>query len=118
MKAKLFSIAICSLISLGGHAQGRILPVLEANTDVRNAGMGNTMMGNSDQHFIYGNSAAFVFSERRMSIDAGTEIYPKANDGRQMQYNLSGAYKLGDSRAVFGGVRYQGGIKVMSTNGS
>lgn len=108
----IISIVIFSFISLGCLAQGRILTSLEANPSARNAGMGNVMLGNTDEMYLYVNPAAFVFSKRRVGADFSTEIYPDSEVGRLMQYNFSGGYKFHPSRAVLAGVRYQGGLKV------
>ncbi len=115
MKRTIFAIAISSVVCLTGYAQGRILPVLESHTDVRSAAMGRSSMGTSQGQYLYNNPAAFLFSTHKANIDVSTEVFPKANEGRLMQYNLAGAYKLGDNSAIFAGVRYQGGIKVTTT---
>lgn len=114
MKKKFsFILALSTLLSMGANAQTRILPSLEANPDVRTAGMGNALLGNTKQMHIYSNPATMVYADRKMSIDLSTEIHPKAEDGRLMQYNVAGGYKLGKSNALMAGLRYQGGLIVM-----
>src|SRR3712207_9464905 len=88
-KKSLTILALSLATAMGMSAQSRILPILEANTDARSAAMGNTMLGNTDQMNIYSNPAALTFSSRTFSADAAMEVYPKAENGRLMQYNFA-----------------------------
>lgn len=97
-------------------AQSRILSILEGNTDVRSAAMGNAQLGNADRMYIYSNPAALTYSEKKFSADFSTEVFPKADDGRLMQYNLSAGYRFNNRSAVMAGIRYQGGLKVKAAN--
>ena len=113
MNRKILAIFILtSSIVLGASAQSRILPILEANPDIRTAAMGNTMLGSTNQMYIYSNPAALTFGPRRLSIDASTIAYPKSEDGRLMQYVASAGYKFANRSALLAGVRYQGGLTV------
>lgn len=99
-----------STLSLG--AQSRILPVLENNNDVRTAAMGNTLLGNAKQMYLYSNPAALAYSDKTFSVDLSGEFYPKVDAGRLRHYALSLGYKLGESSTLLGGVRYQGGLEL------
>ena len=113
MNRKILAIFILtSSIVLGASAQSRILPILEANPDIRTAAMGNTMLGSTNQMYIYSNPAALTFGPRRLSIDASTIAYPKSEDGRLMQYVASAGYKFANRSALLAGIRYQGGLTV------
>lgn len=113
-KKILATLTLSAIMTLSGSAQSRILPILEANPDVRSAAMGNAMLGNVNQMYIYANPAALVFDKHTFSIDAGTEVYPKAEEGRLMQYNLAAGYKFTERAAVLMGMRYQNGVTVNS----
>ncbi len=113
MKKQIFFILIilCSA-ALGGFAQSRILPVLEANPDVRTAGMGNTMLGNTAGMHLYVNPSALVFSQQTLATSFTTEIFPDTDAGRLIQYNFSAGCKIHENRAFFAGFRYQGGLSI------
>ncbi|MCI7070503.1 MAG: PorV/PorQ family protein [Bacteroides pyogenes] len=98
------------------QAQGRIMNAMEGQTSARNAGMGNAMMGNSSEMFLYDNLAAFSFSNRKFDAGVSTEIYPNSEVGRLRQYNLSSAYKFSGDRAVMAGFRYLGGTSIPAFN--
>lgn len=117
MNKKTFIIFALGLGStLIASAQSRILPVLEANTNAQSAAMGNSMLGNTNQMYIYSNPAALSFADHTLSIDAGTEIYPKSEDGRMMQYNLAAGYRFSNRSAIMAGMRYQNGLTVSAVN--
>lgn len=108
---------ICSLLPSSGWAQGRILTLLEANPDVRSAGMGHTMLGNSNQMHLYSNPAALVFARQKLSADLAAEVFPKTEIGRLMQYNFSAGFKFHPQQAFFAGVRRQGGLTIPVSDG-
>lgn len=110
------TIGLLSTLSLG--AQSRILPVLETNNDVRTAGMGNTLLGNTKQMYLYGNPAALAYSDKTFSVDLSGEFYPKVDAGRLSHYALSLGYKLGTSSTLLGGMRYQGGLTLETPSGA
>ncbi len=74
--------------------------------------MGNVMLGNTDEMYLYVNPAALVFSNKEFSVDFSSEFYPDSQVGRQMQYNLATGYKLGYHHAIFLGGRYQNGLDI------
>lgn len=95
-------------------AQSRILPILENNTDVRTAAMGNTQLGQAHDMYIYSNPASFSFNEERFSADVSTQLFPKSEEGRLQQYNFGAAYKLQKHSALMAGFRYQTGLSIPS----
>lgn len=107
---------LLSTLSLG--AQSRILPVLENNNDVRTAAMGNTLLGNAKQMYLYSNPAALAYADKTFSVDLSGEFYPQVDAGRLSHYALSLGYKLGRSSTLLGGVRYQGGLELNTQNGA
>ncbi len=74
--------------------------------------MGNTLLGNTDEMYLYANPSALVFSNKEMSVDLSGELYPKELAGREQQYNLSAGYKLGYHQALFLGARYKSGLDI------
>lgn len=118
MNMKTFTLfAVGLLFSLSGFAQGRILGSLEANPDVRSAGMGHVLLGNTDQMHLYSNPAALIFSRQKVSADLGTEIYPDSEVGRLAQFNFGGSFKFHPHRAFLVGLRRQGGLSLPTTAG-
>ncbi|HEY9542608.1 PorV/PorQ family protein [Prevotella sp.] len=115
-KKSLTILALSLATAMGMSAQSRILTILEANTDARSAAMGNTMLGNSDQMNIYSNPAALTFGDRTLRADATMEVYPKAENGRLMQYNVAGGYRFKNGSALMAGFRYQNGLTVEAVN--
>ncbi len=104
---KIFVIIItvcCGLLSIS-KLQGQTLNYLETTTSARSAAMGNTMLGHTDEMFIYTNPSALLFSNKSLSLDFSSELYPETMGERQVQYNLSGAYNFGN-QALFVGARY------------
>lgn len=114
---KLFILIITALagalISLPLQAQSRILPIMESTTSVRSMGMGHTTLGVDREMHLYSNPAALLFLEdTKSSIGVSSEIFPKSDVGRLMQYNMSAGYKFADEHAAFLGFRYQGGLSI------
>lgn len=119
MKSKLIiSAALLSFFALGSSAQGRILNILEANPDARSAAMGNTILGNTDRMHLYVNPSALVFSSQRLGVDFSTEMLPLTESGREMHYTLTAGYKVHPNRAIFGGLRYSGGLSILLPDGA
>ncbi len=120
MKHKLILAALTlSLGIINTNAQtARTLPILESSTDARSYGMGNTLLGNTDRMYLYVNPSAFLYTDKKLSIDASTEIYSKAEFGRLMQYNVAASYNFLKCHAVSVGYRYMGGLTFHKINGA
>ncbi len=117
MKSKLLiSLSLLLLLPFASFAQeGRILTPMQVNPSVRSVGMGNVMLGNTDEMYLYVNPSAFIYSTDDLSVDFSSELYPDSDNGRLRQYNLATAYKLGLHQAIFVGGRYFGGLTFPST---
>ncbi len=115
MKNKfLILIAVLLFTSISCLAQGMLTA---QGTSPRNSAMGQTLLGNSKDMYLYTNPSALVFSDKELSIDLSSELYPNSEFGRSVQYNLATAYKLGKKSAIFLGGRYFGGLTIPTSNG-
>ncbi|MDO4771564.1 PorV/PorQ family protein [Porphyromonas sp.] len=95
------------------YAQGRALPILEANPDARTAAMGNVTLGHTDANHLYVNPASLLYGSQRMAVNANGELYPKYEDaGRRMYGNANVGLKIGERHGVFAGFRYLGGLSI------
>lgn len=106
-------LAACALALgvLSAQAQtARALPILERSTDARSLSMGNTLLGHTDRMYVYTNPSAMLYADKALSLDVSSEMYPKEEFGRLMQYNASGAYRFLDRHAISAGFRYLGGL--------
>lgn len=95
-------------------AQSRILPILSNNTDVRSKALGNTVLGTTNQMYLYSNPSTFILdkTDKKGAADFSVEYYPATEYGRNRQYTLGGAYKLGKRRAIFLGARHLSGLRI------
>ncbi len=107
-------LTLCTGVALQATAQSRLLPVLEANPDARSAAMGNTLLGNTGQMHIHTNPAALTFGDTRFAADITTEMQPKTDAGRLMQYNFGAGWRFANRSALLAGMRYQAGLTVPS----
>nr|WP_314698458.1 PorV/PorQ family protein [uncultured Prevotella sp.] len=117
-KISMALVALGSFVTMEVTAQSRILPILEANPDVRSEAMGSTLLGNTNQMFIYTNPAALSLGETRFAVDASLEAQAMTNEGRPMQYNLATGYRFDNRSALMAGMRYYGGLNVPKVGSS
>lgn len=112
----ILSLSLALLANLGLHAQGRVLSLLEGNPDIRSVAMGHSLLGNSQEMYLYANPASFVGQGRQLSVDLAGEWFPSTDEGRLSQYSLSLGYRLHKSGAIFAGVRRLSGLTLPTTN--
>lgn len=94
-------------------AQGEDLSILTANNDARTAAMGNasTAAGNL---YLYNNPAAIFKTDKSFTADAATSFFEgtEGADGTFGLYAATAGYKFAKHHAIFGGLRYAGGLKI------
>ncbi len=108
------------VLSLSLVAEGQVsrpLPLLQANADMRSATLGSVQAGDASGMYLYSAPGAIFYSDKAWSVDFSSELYPKmdAVDGRLMQLNFAGAYRLGSRHAVMLGYRLMGGTSFYQT---
>lgn len=112
---RLLHILFATALAYSGavYAQGRALPILDINPDTRSASMGGVALGHIDANYLYTNPAAFLSVPSRLSVDAGAVVFPKYEDaGRRVMTHASFGLRLGERHALFGGLRYLGGLRI------
>lgn len=93
--------------------EGRTLPFLEVNSDIRTAGMGDANLGKTDGMYIYNNPAAFLMQSKKLYTSYSFMLYPKVNDFNQRIHAISAGYKFNPNHALLAGYRYHRALETM-----
>lgn len=92
------------LCKVDAQVVSRSLPILEINTDVRTAGMGNANMGFT-RSALYEHPTVSLFNDNRFEVSTMVGIYPKEDVGRLLIMAGQCNVKIGERHLIMAGGR-------------
>lgn len=98
-------------------AQSGNLAFLKLNSDARNTGMGNVVMGEANGMYLYSNPTSFLNDKKNIYASYTLGMLPKVKDDRLMFHSVSAGYKKGKN-ALLVGFRYLGGLQIPKVTNS